>query len=253
MTEKSWHETRQLHRCWEVVEGRFYDLWARGSLWLLAGIVGLVIAALFSPFGVSASVRLGCAALVLGIGISILRILGLAQVLEKSPEAFLTMVCGRQWTIFQPPKRRYTYYLRLMEGGFILVECVALFCLLGLSVTTALASSQLVSEGSNSFWLIALVYGFFAITFAAKSMTTALGWAKWLRKRLERQLSWDGVDWMLASGYWTLTRLNLMRTVTASKLPAGRQAQKITQLLVALILMMIGAFLLMLLLLALGK
>lgn len=206
MNGRGWMEERNIHQCWAAVEKHFYDLWAHGCLWLGAGGAGFLVAAWALPDGIFLAGRLCAAALVLGVGTGILRALGFSPMLQKSPEAFIIMIGGRQCPINLPRKTRYVVYLRLMESGFVLLECMVLLILLGVSTTLATR----LPPG-----IILLVYGFFAVTLAGKSITTAMAWVRWLRPALERSLEWSGADWLLATGDWTTTRLNLLRPVSS--------------------------------------
>jgi len=198
---------RQFHECWAAVEQRFYERWLHGVLWLMAGLVGLATAfgLLRNAFLVG---RLGAAALVLGIGLGVLRALGLASLLQRAPDAFLRLIGGDRCPL--PQRRRaYRLYLGLMEGGFVLVECVVLLGLLGLSTTAAALPIGKFHCVPVCIWLI--VYGFFAITFGSKNAVTALAWAKWLRPAMERFLEWRCADWLIATGEWEVTWVGLLR------------------------------------------
>lgn len=207
MTERNWVKERILHQSWETLERRFYDQWIHGTLWCIAGLIGLLAALVAARGWAFVSGRLALAALVLGVGIGVLKALGLLRVVQNSPQAFVTIFTGKRCCA--PFVRRYTFYLGLMEGGFVLLECLVLFGLLGLSTTVAT-----IPMNNSDRWSLAIVlwvYGFFAMTFGSKSMTSALTWSYWLRPKLEKALNWEGANWLLASGRWRLTRFNLLR------------------------------------------
>jgi len=233
MTERNWVKERKLHRCWEDLERRFYDQWVHGTLWCVAGLIGLLAALVAAHGWAFVSVRLALAAMVLGVGIGVLKAIGLLQMVQSSPQAFVSIFTGKQCGT--PLTRRYTVYLGLMEGGFVLLECLVLFGLLGLSTTVAT-----IPMDNSERWSLAVVlwvYGFFAVTFGSKNMTNSLAWSYWLRPRLEKALNWQGTNWLLASGRWSLTRFNLLRPEVSSR-PIHRRFVLIWRgLLVGLILM----------------
>ncbi len=209
MTERNWVKERILHQCWETMERRFYDQWVHGTLWLIAGLIGLSAAIVAARGWVFVSGRLALAAIVLGVGLSLLKFLSLLQIAHNSPYAFVSIFAGKRCNA--PIIRRYTVYLGLMEGGFVLLECLVLFGLLGLSTTVAT-----IPAGKAEHWSLAIllwVYGFFAATFGSKNMASSLIWSYGLRPRLERTLNWQGANWMLASGKWAFTKFNLLRPV----------------------------------------
>ncbi|MCS7185445.1 MAG: hypothetical protein N3B10_01535 [Armatimonadetes bacterium] len=209
MNERNWVKERVLHQSWETLERRFYDQWIHGTLWCIAGFIGLLAALVAARGWAFVSGRLALAALVLGVGIGTLKALSLLRMVQNSPQAFLSIFTGAGSRCCAPLVRRYTVYLGLMEGGFVLLECLVLFGLLGLSTTVAT-----IPMDNSERWSLAIilwVYGFFAITFGSKSITNALTWSYWLRPRLEKALNWQGANWLLASGRWTLTRFNLLR------------------------------------------
>lgn len=209
MTERNWVKERILHQSWETLEKRFYDQWIHGTLWCIAGFVGLLSALVAARGWAFVSARLALAALVLGVGIGVFKALGLLRMVQNSPQAFLSIFTGAGSRWCAPLVRRYTVYLGLMEGGFVLLECLVLFGLLGLSTTVAT-----IPMDDSERWSLAIVlwvYGFFAVTFGSKSITNALTWSYWLRPKLEKALNWQGANWLLASGRWTLTRFNLLR------------------------------------------
>lgn len=211
---------RQFHECWATVERRFYERWLHGILWLMAGLVGLATA-----FGLlrDASLvgRLGAAALVLGVGLGVLRALGLASLMQRAPDAFLRLIGGDRCPL---PQRRHAYrfYLGLMEGGFVLVECLVLLGLLGLSTTAATLPVGKFRCLPVCIWLI--VYGFFALTFGSKNAVTALAWARWLRPSLERSLEWRCADWLIATGEWETTWVGLLRPQSSLSQQARRKS-----------------------------
>lgn len=218
MKEYGWTKERILHQCWELLERRFYDQWIHGALWFAAGLVGLAAALVAAKGWVFVSARLALAAIVLGIGLSFLKALSLQQMVQKSPQAFLSIFAGKKCEI--PSVRRYTVFLGLMEGGFVLVECLVLFGLLGLSTTVA--TIPMKGPEKWSLAIVLWVYGFFALTLGSKNMATALAWGYWLRPKLERSLNWQGANWLLASGHWTLTKFNLLRPEFRRKTGAVR-------------------------------
>ncbi|MFA0749606.1 MAG: hypothetical protein SLRJCFUN_000009 [Candidatus Fervidibacter sp.] len=198
---------RQFHECWAAIERRFYERWLHGILWLMAGGVGLATAfgLLRDAFLVG---RLGAAAMVLGIGLGVLRALGLASLLQRAPDAFLRLVGGDRCPLPQR-SRPYRLYFGLMESGFVLVECLVLLGLLGLSTTAA--ALPIGKFHCVPVCVLLIVYGFFAVTFGGKNAVTALAWARWLRPRLERFLEWRCADWLIATGEWEATWVGLLR------------------------------------------
>ncbi len=212
MTERHWVSERVLFRCWESLERRFYDEWVHGTLWSIAGFIGLMAALIGSYEWRFVAARLMLAAMVLGAGISVLQILGWLRLLSASPYAFLGALAQPRCPT--PAARRYSLYLRLMEGGFVLLECVVLFGLLGLS--TAFAATPSSKPEHFPLLLIFWVYGFFALTFGSRKALSAIAWGYWLRPRLEKELNWQGSDWLLASGSWGLMRFNLLRPLPRS-------------------------------------
>ncbi|MFN3420351.1 MAG: hypothetical protein ACK40X_01320 [Armatimonadota bacterium] len=207
MTERNWVKERILHQSWETLERRFYDQWIHGTLWCIAGFIGLFAALVAARGWAFVSGRLTLAALVLGIGIGVLKAIGLIRMVQNSPQAFVSIFSGKRCR--SPIVRRYAVYLGLMEGGFVLLECIVLFGLLGLSTTVA--AIPMDKSDHLSLAIVLWVYGFFAVTFGSKNMTNALTWSYWLRPKLERALNWQGANWLLASGRWSLTRFNLLR------------------------------------------
>ncbi len=207
MTERNWVKERFLHQSWETLERRFYDQWVHGILWCIAGFIGLLAAMVAAREWAFVSGRLALAALVLGVGLGVLKAISLLQLVQSSPQVFVSIFTGKKCSA--PLVRRYTVYLGLMEGGFVLLECLVLFGLLGLSTTVAT-----LPMNNSDRWSLAIVlwvYGFFAVTFGSKGMTNALTWSYLLRPKLEKALNWEGANWLLASGGWTLTRFNLLR------------------------------------------
>ncbi|MFN4180114.1 MAG: hypothetical protein ACK4I8_07350 [Armatimonadota bacterium] len=207
MTERNWVKERILHQSWETLERRFYDQWIHGTLWCIAGFIGLFAALVAARGWAFVSGRLALAAMVLGVGIGVLKALGLIRMVQNSPKAFVSIFSGMQCR--SPLIRRYAVYLGLMEGGFVLLECIVLFGLLGLSTTVA--AMPMGNSDRLSLAIVLWVYGFFAVTFGSKSMTNALTWSYWLRPKLEKALNWQGANWLLASGRWSLTRFNLLK------------------------------------------
>lgn len=204
--EHGWLQERRLFQCWENIERRFYDEWAHGILWMIAGLVGLAATWVGAREWGVVTVRLMLAALVLGIGIGILRLLGWHQVVRVSPFAILSLLARKRCSA--PFVRRYRFFLGLMESGFVLIECAVLFGLVMLSTTLATLP---VNKGSVFSLVMTLwVYGFFALAFGSKSVTSAIGWGIWLRPHLEKRLGWQGAHWLLANGSWQLTRFNLL-------------------------------------------
>jgi hypothetical protein len=218
MTERNWVRERILHQSWETLERRFYDQWVHGTLWCIAGFIGLFAALGAARGWAFVSGRLALAALVLGIGIGILKALGLTRMVQNSPNAFISIFSGMRCR--SPIVRRYAVYLGLMEGGFVLLECIVLFGLLGLSTTVATMPTK--NSDHLSLAIVLWVYGFFAVTFGSKGMVNALTWSYWLRPKLERALNWQGANWLLASGRWSLTRFNLLRPETRSSFDPHR-------------------------------
>jgi len=237
MTERNWVKERILHQCWETMERRFYDQWVHGTLWVIAGLTGLSAAVIAARGWVFVSGRLALAAIVLGIGLSLLKFLGLLQIVHNSPQAFVSIFAGKKCRA--PFIRRYTFYLGLMEGGFVLLECLVLFGLLGLSTTVAT-----MPNGNSEHWSLAVVlwvYGFFAVTFGSKNTMSALVWSYWLRPRLERALNWQGANWLLASGKWAFTRFNLLRPVIHHR-PHTKHFAWVWRSLVVCLLLMVAVF-----------
>ncbi len=233
MTERNWVKERVLHQSWETLERRFYDQWIHGTLWCIAGFVGLLSALIAARGWAFVSGRLALAAVVLGVGIGVLKAIGLLQMVQNSPQAFVSIFTGKRCCA--PLTRRYTVYLGLMEGGFVLLECLVLFGLLGLSTTVA--TMPMDNSERWSLAIVLWVYGFFAVTFGSKSMTNALTWSYWLRPRLEKALNWQGANWLLASGRWSLTRFNLLRPEVRSRSNPNRLALMWRGLLMCLVLM----------------
>ncbi|GBC99413.1 hypothetical protein HRbin17_01937 [bacterium HR17] len=231
---------RQFHDCWAAVEWRFYERWMHGILWLLAGGLGLSAAGWILPNGWALALRLGVASFVLGIGLGVLRALGLSSLLQRAPDAFLRWIGGDRCP---PPRRRQaiSLYLRLMEGGFILLECLALFGLLGLS-TTAAASCKGHATVSP-LGVVLLVYGFFAVTYGGKNAVTAFSWARWLRPSLERFLEWECATWLVATGEWEMTRWGLLRPCSATRQPRLTGLRLWRGLIVALLICVAGLML----------
>ena len=237
MTERNWVKERILHQCWETMERRFYDQWVHGTLWLIAGLIGLSAAIIAARDWVFVSGRLALAAIVLGVGLSLLKFLGLLQIVYNSPQAFVSIFAGKKCRT--PVIRRYTFYLGLMEGGFVLLECLVLFGLLGLSTTVAT-----MPTGNSENWSLAVVlwvYGFFAVTFGSKNMMSALVWSYWLRPRLERAINWQGANWMLASGKWAFTKFNLLRPIFHHR-PHTKHFAWVWRSLVVCLLLMVAIF-----------
>ncbi len=233
MTERDWRTERFLHRCWEALEGRFYDYWVHGMLWCFAGAVGLAATLLSAREWAFVSARLVLAGLVLGVGIGFLRALGWWRMVHTAPYTFVSIFAGYPCPTLVSP--RHTFFLRLMEGGFVLLECLVLFGLLGLST---LATVPMGKKEQLSLAVVLWVYGFFALTFGGKSMMSALAWGYWLRPYLERTLNWQGANWLLASGRWTLMRFNLMRPISRPSLSARPMVWAWRGLMVCLLLML---------------
>ncbi len=233
MKERDWLKERTLNQCWEALEQRFYDQWMHGVLWCVAGLVGLTAALAAAHEWVFVSARLALAGMVLGVGLSFLKALSLQQMVQKSPKAFVSIFAGKRCNI--PSAKRYTVFLGLMEGGFVLVECLVLFGLLGLSTT--IATMPMNGTEKWSLAVVLWVYGFFALTFGSKNMATALAWSYWLRPKLEKSLNWQGANWLLASGQWALTRFNLLRPEVQQKTPSQRFVLVWRSLLLCLVLM----------------
>jgi hypothetical protein len=233
MNERSWVKERILHQCWETMEHRFYDQWVHGTLWAIAGFIGLSVALVAARGWVSVSGRLALAAVVLGVGLSLLKFISLLQMVYNSPQAFVSIFAGKRCNA--PVIQRYTVYLGLMEGGFVLLECLVLFGLLGLSTTVATMPADNAEHWSLA--IVLWVYGFFAATFGSKNMSSALVWSYWLRPRLERALNWQGANWMLASGRWAFTKFNLLRPVVHYRPVTKHFAWVWRGLLVSLLLM----------------
>ncbi|MCS7265517.1 MAG: hypothetical protein NZ805_11870 [Armatimonadetes bacterium] len=223
---------RILHQCWELIERRFYDQWMHGALWCAAGIIGLAAASAAAKGWSFVSMRLALAAIVLGVGLSFLKALSLQQMVQKSPHAFLSIFAGKKCKM--PVVKRYAVFLGLMEGGFVLVECIVLFGLLGLSTTAA--TIPMNGPENWSLAVVLWVYGFFALTFGSKNMATAFAWSQWLRTKLESSLNWQGSNWLLASGEWTLTKFNLLRPEIRNKVNHQRFVLLWRSLLLCLIL-----------------
>lgn len=245
-----------LRECWQTVEGHFYELWSRGLIWFPIGIMGLIVSALLVPDGLFFAWRVGWAGLVLGVGVGILKVISFWRLAVRFPEEMLVTLCQIPCQSLRPIRRRLDRYLRLMEGGFIVLECIVLLGLLGFS-TTALASSPLTTGERAPFWLILLVYGFFMTTFSVKEVTTALGWAYWVRRLLEDRLGWEGTVWLLGTGRWQRTRLNLMRPISEpsfrDRMRKEQLDQKALRCLVALVFTLSLGIFLALLLLVLGR
>lgn len=248
MSERNWVRERILHQCWETLEQHFYNKWAHGALWCIAGLIGLSSVLVATHEWAFVSGRLALAGIVLGVGLGLLRFIGLARVVQNSPQAFVSIFAGKK--CYTPCVRRYTLYLGLMEGGFVFLECLVLFGLLGLSTTVAT-----MPAGNSERWSLAIVlwvYGFFALTFGSKNVVSALAWSHWLRPKLEQLLNWQGVNWLLASGEWTLTSFNLLRPVSTTRARTRRFAWIWRGLFVGLILT-VAIFALTLAALTLGK
>ncbi|MCS7191447.1 MAG: hypothetical protein NZ937_00475 [Armatimonadetes bacterium] len=212
MNDQDWLNERNLHQCWELVEKHFYEKWAHGILWCAAGLAALIAASVAIKGWTFVSIRLAVAAVVLGVGLSFLKALSLQRIVQKSPQVFLSVFAGKKCET--PNVKRYAFFLGLMEGGFVLIECLVLFGLLALSTTVATTPS-----GSEK-WSLAVVlwvYGFFTLAFGSKNMATSLAWSYWLRPKLESSVCWRGSDWLLASGQWMLTKFNLLSPQTKSK------------------------------------
>ncbi len=233
MKEQNWREERILNQCWELLEHCFYEQWVHGTLWCLVGLIGLAVALIPDHGWLFVSTRLTLAAIVLGFGLSFIKALSLQQMVQKSPKAFVSIFAGKRCNI--SGVKRYKVFLGLMEGGFVLVECLVLFGLLGLSTTVAT-----VPVKGTGKWLLAAVlwvYGFFALAFGIRNMATALAWSYWLRSKLEYSLNWQGANWLLASGQWMLTRFNLLRPKVKPRLNDHRFPSVWQVLLLCLILM----------------
>lgn len=237
MSERSWLKEWFLYQCWETMERNFYNQWVHGTSWFLAGLMALSAALIAAREWISISWRLALAAAVLGASLGFLKFLGLLRIVYSSPQAFVSIFAGKGCNL--PGARRYTFYLGLMGSGFVLLECLVLFGLLGFSTTVTAIPMK-----SSENWSLAVVfgvYGFFAITLGSKDMITALAWSYFLRSRLEQALNWQGANWLLASGRWSLAKFNFLRPLAqnpchnspAEQFVWGRRSVKVCLLLMA--------------------